>query len=244
MQPEHILFTGGGGRLGTAVAACWPGMTMPDLPAFDITRPHDIGAALDAAHPQLVVHAAAYTNVSGAEREQAACWRVNVDGTRHIVQAVCARNLPLVFISTDYVFAGTRGHYREDDPVGPPCNYYALSKLVAEALVRIVPRHLVIRTSFRPNDWPYPVAFTDYFTSQDYLDVIAPEIVLALQHIAMIPYQTVHIATERKSAYDLAKRRRPDVQPGRKADANVALPDDVSLDISRWQELKREWGLG
>ncbi len=240
---ERILFTGGGGRLGTAIRALLPGLITPDLPEFDLTRPDDVAATLDAQRPTLIVHAAAYTDVAGAERDQARCWRVNVDGTRHLVQAAAARDIPFIHISTDYVFAGTRGQYREDDPLGPTVNYYALTKLVAEALVRLAPRHLVIRTSFRPDHWPYPVAFTDVYTSQDYLHIIAPEIVLAMQHYDRIPFDTLHIATERKSVFELARRSRPDVQPGTKQSVSVVLPDDTSLDIARWRELKATWGL-
>ena len=117
-------------------------------------------------------------------------------------------------------------------------NYYALSKLVAEEVARSAERHLVIRTSFRPRAWPYPTAFEDVYTSQDYVDVIAPDIALAVQHLHDIPYSTLHIATGRKSVYSLAQQRRPDVQPGSKAAAGVALPDDISLNIERWQALK------
>ena len=117
-------------------------------------------------------------------------------------------------------------------------NYYALSKLAAEEVARTLPRTLVVRTSFRPNVWPYPVAFTDVFTSQDYVDVIAPDIALAIRHLDDIPYDTLHIATERKSAFELARRRRPDVRPGKKREAGVELPDDITLDVSRWRALK------
>ena len=135
--------------------------------------------------------------------------------------------------------------YREDDTLGPVRNYYSLTKLVAEQIARSRPEFLVIRTSFRPREWPYPVAFADVYTSQDYVDVIAPEIVLAIQRHRDIPYNVVHIAeTERKSVYELARRRKSDVQPGTKRDAKVELPDDISLDISRWQGLKKSWSLG
>jgi dTDP-4-dehydrorhamnose reductase len=167
---------------------------------------------------------------------------VNVDGTRAIVRSASERSILLVHISTDYVFEGTRGMYHEEDCPGPVCNYYALSKLVAEEVARLAPRHLIIRTSFRPREWPYPVAFTDVYTSQDYVDVIAPEIALAIQRCREIPYAALHIATERKSAYELARRRRPEVRPGSKREVNVALPDDISLDTSRWQALKAQWG--
>jgi dTDP-4-dehydrorhamnose reductase len=234
-----ILLTGGNGRLGKELGQLLE-VVAPPSQDLDITNPASIGAAITKHHPTLLVHAAAYTNVSGAESEKANCWQVNVEGTRNLVKAALTHHLPLVHISTDYVFYGDKGRYKEDDPLGPVRNYYALTKLVAEELVRIAPKHLVIRTSFRPREWPYPSAFDDVYTSQDYVDIIAPDIALAIEHLQNIPYETLHIATERKSVYDLAKRRKPDVGRGSKANANVSLPDDISLDISRWQELKKQ----
>lgn len=238
---HRILLTGGTGRLGRELTHLLPGLIAPPRSELDIVRPHTIQAALDRYTPQVLVHAAAYTDVAGAERDKDTCWRVNVEGTRHLVCAVRERGIRLVHISTDYVFYGDRGLYKEQDPVGPVRNYYALSKLVAEEIVRLVPDHLVIRTSFRPREWPYPVAFEDVYTSQDYVDVIAPEIALAIAHCHDIPHTTLHIATERKSVYELARRRKPDVQPGSKQQAGVALPDDITLDTTRWQQLKAPW---
>lgn len=240
-MPERILLTGGTGRLGTELRSLLPGIIAPARSELDITDPTGVGQALDRYRPSLVVHAAAYTDVARAEQERAACWAVNVEGTRNLVRAVAERGIFLVHISTDYVFEGTTGQYREEDPVGPVRNYYALSKLVAEEIVRGLENHLVIRTSFRPREWPYPVAFADLYTSQDYVDIIAPMIALAIQHVAEIPFKTLHIATERKSVYDLARRRKPDVQAGSKQSSRVQLPDDISLDVSRWHQLSRSW---
>jgi dTDP-4-dehydrorhamnose reductase len=238
---ERVLLTGASGRLGTELQALLEGVLAPDLDELDLTRPETITACLDRGRPTLVVHAAAYTDVAGAETDRLACWRVNVEGTRHLAEALRERDLPVVHISTDYVFEGTRGGYREDDALGPVRNYYALTKLVAEAVVRIVPRHLVIRTSFRPREWTYPVAFDDLYTSQDYVDVIAPEIAAAVIHHDEIPHDTLHIATERKSVYELARRRCPEVERGSKKEAGVDLPDDVSLDTERWRAARQAW---
>ncbi|MBW3625674.1 MAG: NAD(P)-dependent oxidoreductase [Armatimonadetes bacterium] len=240
MNPR-IALTGARGRLGTELCSLLPGLIPLHRPEFDLTQPDTLAPALDACRPQVLIHAAAYTDVRKAEEERAECWRVNVEGTRHLVREAIRRGIHLVHISTDYVFEGTRGGYRETEVPGPVRNYYALTKLVAEESVRVSPRHLVIRTSFRPREWPYPVAFTDVYTSQDYVDLIAPEIALAVRHLEEIPYDTLHIATERKSVYELARRRKPDVQPGSKRETPVSLPDDISLDISRWTELKQRW---
>jgi len=241
ISPEQILLTGGSGRLGTELRALLPGIVAPPRAELDVTRPDTIEAALERYRPALVVHAAAYTNVAEAEVDRRSCWQVNVEGTRNLVRALVSRGIKLVHISTDYVFDGTRGGYREDDPVGPVRNFYALSKLVAEEVVRVLDRHLIVRTSFRPREWPYPVAFADVYTSQDYVDVVAPKIALLLQRCDEVQYHTLHVATERKSVYELARRRKPDVVAGSKRDAKVQLPDDISLDISRWTELETRW---
>jgi dTDP-4-dehydrorhamnose reductase len=117
-------------------------------------------------------------------------------------------------------------------------NYYALSKLVSEEVALARPGTLVIRTSFRPREWPYPIAFEDVYTSQDYVDVLAPEISLAVRRVAEIPHDRLHIATERKSVYELARRRSPTVRPGSRKEAGVDLPEDVSLDTGRWRALR------
>ena len=235
-----ILLTGGSGRLGGELRALIPEIIAPPRAELDLTDAASIRHALELHQPDVVVHAAAYTDVKGAETNRAACWQVNVEGTRNLVRAVddSEKDITLVHISTDYVFYGDTGNYREDDPVGPVRNYYSLSKLVAEEVTRLTEHHLIIRTSFRPREFPYPVAFTDVYSSQDYVDIIAPDIALAIRHVNEIPFDTLHIATERKSVYDLAKRRSDEVKPGSKADAGVALPDDISLNVERWQTLK------
>ena len=244
MSGEPVLLTGGSGILGTELRRLLPDLIAPPRAQMDITDAAAIEHALDRYHPALLIHAAAFTDVAAAERERGACWRTNVVGTRNIARAAAARGVFLVHISTDYVFEGTRGMYREDDTPGPVRNFYALTKLVAEEVARAAGRSLVIRTSFRPRQWPYAVAFTDVYTSQDYVDIIAPEIALAVRHVSDIPYETLHIASERKSVFSLARRRSPEVEPRSKAEAPVALPDDISLDASRWESLKRRWQPG
>jgi dTDP-4-dehydrorhamnose reductase len=239
---SRILLTGGSGRLGRELSRCLSEVHAPPSSELDVTSPATINAVLDRTSPDIIVHAAAFTDVAGAEAQRQACWRVNVEGTRNIVRAAGDRSIFLVHISTDYVFDGVTGDYHEDDPVGPVLNYYALSKLVAEEIARTAPEHLVIRTSFRPREWPYRTAFTDVFTSQDYVDVVAPMVALAIGHCREIPHTTLHIATERKSVYDLARRRRPDVEPASRHDAGVSLPDDCSLDVSRWLEVQSQLG--
>jgi dTDP-4-dehydrorhamnose reductase len=204
--------------------------------------------ALERARPDVVVHAAAMTDVAGAEHARELAERVNVAGTRHVAEACAALDCTLVHVSTDYVFWGdadparaARGGYREDDATGPTRNHYAATKLAAEAEARRAPKHLVVRTSFRPRAWPYPVAYTDVRTSQGYVDEIAPELALVARlapRIVAEGVHTLHVAGPATSVFELARRRAPHVRPGSKRDAGVALPDDVVLDSSRWHALR------
>lgn len=240
-----ILLTGGSGRLGTELRALLPALgaevVAPTSAELDITNRAQVMDVVGRQRPDVLVHAAAYTDVGGAERDRDRCWAVNVGGTRHVAQAASAAGAKLVQISSDYVFSGETGNYREGDTPGPPVNFYALSKLVAEEAARAASGHLILRTSFRPREFQYPVAYSDVFTGQDYVDIIAPEIALAVRHALDIGDEVLHIATERKSVYELARRRRPDVQEGTRASAGVSLPGDVSLNTGRWDKLRQQW---
>ncbi|MGY2894076.1 SDR family oxidoreductase [Deinococcus sp. UYEF24] len=238
-----ILLTGGNGRLGTELQQLIPDIVAPGSTELDIT---DLGIVLDIVRrerPDLIVHAAAYTNVGGAEKDRAKCWTVNVEGTRNMALAANEVGAKLLHISTDYVFDGEQGGYKETDTPGPTVNYYSLTKLVAEEAARSAAKHLIVRTSFRPREFAYPVAFSDVYTSQDYVDIIAPQIALVVDHAPEIEDEVLHIATERKSVYELARRRKPDVREGKKASASVQLPGDVSLDSSRWETIRKGWTL-
>ncbi len=239
----RVLLTGGHGRLGRELVAQLSRREGVELMApiralLDVTDADTFASVARGFRPDVIVHAAAYTDVAGAERDREACWRANVLGTRNAAAAANAAGSLLLHVSTDYVFWGDRGGYAEDDVPGPVRNYYALTKLVAEEAARGARRRLVLRTSFRPREWPYAEAYTDLHTSQDYVDVIAPDVALVVLHAGEVPFDVLHVATERKSVYELASRRAPDVRPASKAKAPVALPDDVSLDVSRWRALK------
>ena len=238
MASHSLVLTGSRGRLGRSLLpllpACLP-LTRADL---DITDAEAVEKTFRKLRPRVVLHAAAFTDQARAEVERQACWACNVEGTQNIVRAAGNLGCRVVFVSTDYVFSGERGGYREAEPPGPPCNYYSLTKLAAETAVLTLPDSLVVRTSFRPRPWPHPVAFTDLFTSQDYLDVIAPEFALLMNHLDQVPSRILHLGTERKSYFELARRSRPEVKPALRAEVSLSLPADVSLDCSRWNRLK------
>lgn len=150
MAARPILVTGGSGQLASALAAA---ATVPvclrGRPAFDFDRPESIAATFEEANPWLVVNAAAYTAVDAAEKDADAAYRANRDGPAELARLCEAAGIPLIHISTDYVFDGAKGEpYVETDPVAPQCVYGA-SKLAGEAAVLAACRHaVVLRTSW------------------------------------------------------------------------------------------------
>ena len=146
-----ILVTGGSGQVATALAELAGGLPvhLVGRPAFDFDRPETLLAALRGARPSLVVNAAAYTAVDKAEADSAAAWRANRDGPA-VLAAWCGEaGIPLIHISTDYVFDGTKGSpYVESDPTAPT-GVYGASKLAGEqAVLAACSRAIVLRTSW------------------------------------------------------------------------------------------------
>lgn len=113
----------------------------------DLRHEAAIDEVMVAARPQVIIHTAAMTDVDLCEREPKEAWEVNVEGTRHLAWAAQSANAHLVFVSTDYVFSGDHGPYREEDATHPR-SVYGQSKLAAEQVVReLCPDVCIARTS-------------------------------------------------------------------------------------------------
>lgn len=120
-----------------------------DVDTVDITDAARIAADLDRMAPEIVINAAAYTAVDGAESESEAAYRVNRDGPAHLAAWCRANDAALIHVSTDFVFDGTANRpYRETDPVGP-LGVYGQSKADGEMAVReALDTHVIVRTSW------------------------------------------------------------------------------------------------
>lgn len=118
-------------------------------PTLDLARPETVFAALEAARPDLVVSAAAYTNVDQAEDEKELAFAVNAAGAGKVAEAAARLGVPVIHLSTDYVFDGAKdGAYVETDQTAP-LGVYGASKLAGEQAVAAAnPRHLILRTAW------------------------------------------------------------------------------------------------
>ncbi|KQZ81975.1 dTDP-4-dehydrorhamnose reductase [Mesorhizobium sp. Root157] len=148
----RILVTGKDGQVARSLAALSnEGMSIVALgrPDLDVTEANSIVHAIKTLRPDIVVNPAAYTAVDKAESEAQAAFAVNRDGARNVAEAAATMGLPVIHISTDYVFAGDRASpYLETDATGPT-GIYGRSKLEGEqAVASANAAHVILRTAW------------------------------------------------------------------------------------------------
>ncbi len=146
----RLAITGAEGQLGRSLRQSFANeeMLLLDLPRWDITSEETISFLIRWA-PALVIHAAAMTDVDDCERDPESAFRVNAEGTRNVALACQRARATLVYISTDYVFDGTKDepYLESDEP--HPINVYGQSKLEGERHVQELLRHYyIVRTAW------------------------------------------------------------------------------------------------
>lgn len=145
-----MLLTGASGQVGTEFRrrAGHLQLLAPPRSEFDLARPETLTPWLEAHRPRLIVNAGAYTAVDRAEEEEALAFRVNAASVGVLASYAGEANIPLLHLSTDYVFDGTgAAPYRETD-VPHPASAYGRSKGAGESAARLARRHAIFRLSW------------------------------------------------------------------------------------------------
>ncbi|MCC6720312.1 MAG: dTDP-4-dehydrorhamnose reductase [Acetobacteraceae bacterium] len=175
-----ILVTGGSGQVARALgeAAGDRALRVVGRPDWDFDRIAALPALLAEARPALVVNAAAHTAVDRAETDAAAAWRANRDGPAVLAAYCGAAGVPLIHISTDFVFDGAKGApYAEDDATSP-ASVYGASKLAGEAAVLAAcPRAIILRTSwvYAASGRNFVLTMLDLARTRSHLRVVADQ---------------------------------------------------------------------
>jgi len=237
-----ILFTGGSGLLGKEMQELYPQGLFPTHKEFDVAdfdkmfhHIYDNNLIVDT-----IVHAAAYTNTTQCETirtSKVECITTNIIGTANIVKICMAFNIRLIYISTDYVYAGNKKYSKETDAVNP-INNYAFSKLGGECSVHFLADFVIVRTSFCKNEYPYDRAFDDQYISRIPVNKFAKKLerIIDNKHIQGI----INVGGKRKTVYELAKKISPEKEiiPIKRNDIqNYKLPKDTSLNTERFKRL-------
>lgn len=148
-----ILITGAQGQVGKELVSIANQRGFDVIAAgqteLDITQLKNIKSYFEVHQPDLVINAAAYTAVNKAEEEQDITYAINRDGTANLAAVSKEKNIPLLHISTDYVFDGTKSEaYSENDAVSP-LGVYGISKWQGEETIRqTLPEHIILRVAW------------------------------------------------------------------------------------------------
>src|SRR5579875_1487424 len=215
------LIIGGSGQLGRELARHFEGalLTYNTTPVeggvkLDLTEHLAVEDFIIKRRPSVIVNTAAYTDVDGCEDNRELAYRVNSLAVKHIVRAARLVGSYLVHVSTDYVFDGEKGDYREDDTPSP-INHYGLTKLLGEAYASSYDDALIVRTSGvfgQKNNFPLlalqklrrgeRVEAVDMW----YSPIHASNLATAMAELIKRRLTgVIHVAGERVSRYELAQ---------------------------------------
>ena len=230
-----ILITGAAGKLGTAVLSLIPDAIAATRVDFDLSNSTAMNIFLDKhSNITTILHCAAMISPPKINEDIAQAIQSNIIGTSLLAVACYKRNIRLVYISTDYVFTGEKGMYKEEDELLPQ-NKYAWSKLGGECAVRMLDNFVIVRLSFGPDIFPYKAAFIDQFTSRESASVIAKKI----KNILVSDFKgVIHIGGTRKSVYEYAlSLGAENIDKISIKDMSVKMPSDTSLDCTLYNSI-------
>ncbi len=273
----RVLLTGATGHLGAYLlheasrqkidVVAWSGATarsawhIPAIPV-NLADRAQVEQAFTAAAPDVVLHAAALAAIADCHAQPDRARQINVEGTRLLCEWCEQRSCRLLFVSTDLVFDGRRGHYRETD-APHPLSHYARTKREAEQVVQAWPRSLIVRLSWLLGPKLIgPPRFFDQllqalrqgkpfslFEDEWRTPLGLPQAARCLWRLALDSDVTglLHLGgSERMSRYEMGQRlarhlgvREELILPGRRdqTPAPEPRPADVSLDSSRFRQL-------
>lgn len=269
-----VLITGGSGLLGMKLSEILEEngydvyatfhqnpIKKDNFISLDITLKENVDHIMKKVTPDVVVHTAAYTNVDGCEKNRDKSFNINTLGTRNLADSAGKLGAKLVYISTDYVFDGEKGEYKENHATNP-INYYGFTKLEGEKSVeKILNDFIIARTSviYGVKKRNFVTWIIDSLEKGDPVNIVTDQYVsptlnvdLAEQLIALIEKNTTglfHTAgRERISRYDFAKivadifsLDKSRINPVSIKDMNwISLrPRDSSLDVFKVTKFKK-----
>jgi dTDP-4-dehydrorhamnose reductase len=231
----EILMTGGTGRLGKELLKVFPESLHPSRQQLGLEVKAQVDKYVSEKEPDVIIHTAAVTSIPYCEENRREAYETNIGGTENLVNACVDHDSSCYFvlISTACVFHGDVGNYVETD-LPYPKNYYALTKLLAEHVVKYSRlKFLIIRTNFvAREEWPYPRAFTDRYGTY----LFASDVASAIESVVQKELTgIVHVCGDEKmSMFELAKITTPHIEPMTLSEYHgVPLTVDMSLSSIR-----------
>jgi len=232
---KNTLLTGKTGQLGSRILKTDKSLLCPPKNILDITQPKTIEKFFDNNNINAVIHCAALARMKECIENPIKAIKTNTIGTCNLVNEVIKKDIDIrfIYISTDGVYAGTKGNYSETHST-LPYNIYGWTKLGGECAVNGLKNYCIIRTNFFiPEKIVFDRIVTDSYTSKVSINYLVNKIFFLLKSDFI---GTVNVGLERASDYDKYKKFK-DVKPIKRKDISFPLPKDSSMDIRRLTNL-------
>ena len=233
----RILITGGGGEFCKHLVKEGKNLSFltPSKKEADVRHYWELDRYFYTHQSEfdIVIHAGAITRPMVIHEDNPKLSiETNIVGTANIV-LMCERyNKKIVYISTDYVYEGIDGNYKEDDPM-KPFTKYGWSKLGGECAVQMYDNHLILRMAMNRKPFPHPKAIKDMKKSLMYIEDAAKVTLKLLNQKGII-----NVGGKSQSVYDFVKRENPDIEPiYLKEISDVNMATDCSMDTTKMKKV-------
>ena len=247
IDERKILITGGSGRLGRACKKIMPHAQYPTKSELNLQKNETIVKYFANYKIEIVIHLAAIASIPSCENNKSIAYDVNVNGTRRLIKAAVKSGTVkhFIYVSTACVFPGTNPDSIEDeDSIPNPKNYYGITKLLAEEIVKSFDspalKITILRTNFSSMPWEYPKAFIDRYGTYLFPQGVAK----GLRDIIVSKPKNpiIHICGDKKiSMYEYAKVGGSNVAPMTLDEySGPPLTINMSLTSKYWKLYKLE----
>ena len=228
---KKIVITGGTGRFGKILKKDKNKnkLLFPDRKILDITNFKKIQNYLSKIKPDILVHLAGLSRPMDIhEKDIKKSIDLNIIGTANITKACEERNIKLIYFSTNYVYPGKKGNYKENDNL-LPVNNYAWSKLGGEASVQLYKNSLILRVCMTEKPFIHNVAFSNVITSFMYHEDVVKILFKLINKRGII-----NIGGPKMSVYNFAKKENKNVIKKRLLKNNkIGMPINSSININK-----------
>ena len=232
---KKIVFSGGSGRFANEFKKIKTKYKIfyPERNKLDITNLNNVRKYLKKIKPDYFIHCAGLSRpMEIHKRKISLSISTNIIGTSNVVMACAEQNIKLIYFSTNYIYPGIKGDYKETDPI-LPINNYAISKLGGECAVKLYSNSLILRISMTEKPFVHNAAFKDVEMNFMYHEDFA-KILLKLINKKGI----INVGGEKQTVYKFVKKTNKLIKPisARKM-INSNFPLKQSMNISKLKKI-------
>lgn len=239
---KKILISGGKGKLASELIKFSSSFNIlcPSKKEMNLTSLDDIESYIKSFQPDYFIHAGAYTKPMQKHQDNPVLSiQTNIIGTCNVAIACLESKTKLIYISTDYVYPGTDGNYREEDPVSPFSKAndgiykYGWSKLGGECAVRFLDNYLILRACLSDYPFPHKIAFKDIKKSYIYTKNAAEIIIKVLDQKGIL-----NLGGEPLTVFEFASKSNKEIiSMNHKEITNLEIAPDTTMNIDKLKDI-------